>query len=55
MSNNDTPGNENANLHGWRFLRYILGGPGRNRTAGTRIFKTRVLLFCFIDVPDSKP
>jgi hypothetical protein len=23
---------------GWRFVKYVLGGPGRNRTTDTRIF-----------------
>ena len=27
---------------GWRSVRDVLGGPGRNRTTDTRIFKTRV-------------
>jgi hypothetical protein len=40
--------NKNANLHGWRFLTYFLGGPGRNRTTDTRIFNPRTCnLSCF--------
>jgi hypothetical protein len=33
---------KNADLHGSTFVRYVLGGPGRNRTTDTRIFNPRV-------------
>ena len=34
--------NKNATCMGWRFSWNVLGGPGRNRTTDTRIFKTRL-------------
>ena len=30
--------NDNAHLHEWALSKYVLGGPGRNRTTDTRIF-----------------
>src|SRR5471030_2512641 len=37
-----TPETTTPTTDGWRCVNDVLGGPGRNRTTDTRIFKTRL-------------